>query len=263
LGEDGSFERKYNASGSSDQTRIRAKAVAEIPASYEGLVLLNIDIDPDPVTIDSANNKGLWLVTGNYRPPLLKGARQAFDTSGGTFHISQSLFTREFKALPKKTPTNRYGSINDTGEKVEGVDIVVQVYEFSETYLFSPFVMTPSYRITLFHLTGRINERKFRGFVTGEVLFKGASGSLDDQGFYQVEFKFAASPGREKFFIGEIPITLKQGWDYAWVNYEKVRDPDSGKPAHRPVEAYIEQVYEYGNFGSLGIGTGLNPTPPP
>jgi hypothetical protein len=86
---------------------------------------------------------------------------------------------------------------------------------------------------------------------------------LDENGFYQVEFKFEASPDLKNFFIGEIPIKHKEGFDYAWTNYEKVRDPNSGKPAHRPVEAYIEQIFEYGNFGALGIGTGLNPTPPP
>jgi len=154
------------------------------------------------------------------------------------------------------------GAINANGKKVDGVDIVVPIYTFSETYELSPFVVTPSYKVTLFNLTGRINERKFRGFVTGEVLFMGVSGSLDQNGVYQMEFKFAASPGMQNFLVGEIRIPLKQGWDYLWVAYEEQDDLASGKFAARAEEVYVERVYEYGNFGDLGIGVGLVPTVP-
>jgi hypothetical protein len=262
VGEGAAFELRYNAVGSSDPLRVRDVAAAELPLWWEGFIRTNIGIEPDPTVVDSALGKGLWLVIGSYEPPTVNGVKQSFDTSGGTFHITQSLFTRDKYALPGKTPTDHKGAINADGEKVQGVDIVVPVYQFTETYELSPFIVTPTYRITLFTLTGVLNNAKFRGFIRGECLFMGASGTLDQQGNYQVDFKFASSPELRDFKVGEITVGLKRGWDYIWVSYEKQSDADSGKLALRPSEVHVERVYREGNFAALGIGTGLVPTVP-
>ena len=264
IGVDASFELRYNAVGSSDIARVRTAAQAQLPSSWEGLVLTNIIIEPDPNVIDTIKDKGIWLVVGDYRPPLilgLAGVEQSFDTSGATFHITQSLLNRERSALPGRVPTDHKGAINAIDGKVEGVDIIVPTYNFTETYQFSPAIVTPSYKIVVFNLTGKTNDGLFRGFIRGEVLFMGASGKLDQSGFYQVEFRFAASPQLSNFKVGEIPITLKMGWDYIWVSYEPQTDDDSHKLALRPAEVYVEQLYREGDFGGLGLGTGMTPNP--
>jgi len=65
--------------------------------------------------------------------------------------------------------------VTDTG--VEGVEIVVPVYNFSETHYLPDGQVTQGYKLTLFGLTGKVNNGSFRGFAAGEVLFLGASGS--------------------------------------------------------------------------------------
>ena len=169
VGDSPSFELRYNATGDSNPTRIRDQALAIIPIWWEGLSRTEISIDPDPIMIDSVTGRGLWLVVASYKMPVINGVKQVFDTTGGTFHISQSISTRDKYALAGKAATDHQGAINADGERVEGIDITVPVYTFSETYEVSPYVMTPSYRGTLFHLTGKINTYGFRGFRPFEV----------------------------------------------------------------------------------------------
>lgn len=264
VGVNGAFELRFNAAGDSNQERIMRNVTPQIPALYNGLELIDIHIDPIPETIDSVKGKGLWLVVATYQQkPLSDGAKYSFDTSGSTFHINQSLFTRDRYAIPGKTPTDYKGAINFDGDKVQGVDIVVPTFTFTETYEMLARLLTPGYKITLFNLTGVLNDNNFRGFTRGEVLFMGASGSLDATvGTYQVEFKFAASPELRNFKVGDITVGLKRGWDYIWVVYDKELDSNSKKLAVNPSEVYVERVYREGNFAALGIGTGLEPLIP-
>ncbi len=53
--------------------------------------------------------------------------------------------------------------------------------------------------------------------------------------------------------IGSITGIQKRGWEYLWVRYADAEDGDV--LVKRPVSAYVEQVYEYGNFRQLAIGT--------
>lgn len=262
VGPDAAFELKYNARGSSDPVLVKRQAVAELPLWWEGLQLVNVDIDPNPEAVDSATGVGIWLVVGSYKPPTIEGVTETFDTTGGTFHITQSLKTIAAYALSGEGPTDHKGAINADGEKVEGVDITVPVFNFSESYRIPAYVMTPSYKGTLFNLTGKTNDAKFRGFKAEEVLFLGATGSKDSEGFYQVEYKFSASPELSIFQVGDITVELKRGWHYLWVTYEKQVDEAVGKYAQRPAEVHIERVYLTQNFTLLGIGTGLIPVPP-
>lgn len=262
IGENASFELRYNATGDSDPFRIKSVAMAEIPTWWEGLVRTSFSIDPDPLTIDSVKGKGIWLVVASYSVPVLNGVKQTFDTSGATFKITQSIKTQASYARLGSSPTDHKGAINVDGERVNGVDIVVPVHVFSETYELTPYVVTPSYKGVLFNLTGKTNNKLFRGFLAGECLFMGASGSLDQNGFYQVDFKFAASPELRNFTVGDITVLLKRGWEYVWTAYEKKVDDASFKVATVPSEVYVEQVYRDGDFSTLGIGTGLVPVIP-
>ena len=40
-----------------------------------------------------------------------------------------------------------------------------------------------------------------------------------------------------------------------WVRYEDAEDAAARAIVKKPVAAYVEKVYEEGNFGLLGIGT--------
>lgn len=173
----------------------------------------------------------------------------SFDTTGGTRHMNQSLETRS--KMPANAPD--YGrAIEVDGEgNVNGVDVTMPTMTFSETHSFAPSKVTVAYQKKLFALTGTINKSSFRGFAAGEVLFLGASGQRSGM-FWDITFKFAVSPNQASVKVSdEITVTNKRGWDYLWVRFgEKV---EAGVLRKVPVAAYVERVYEDGDFSDLKL----------
>lgn len=113
-------------------------------------------------------------------------------------------------------------------------------------------MVTPAYRGTLFNLTGKVNNASFKGLAAGECLFLGASGAKRGSDDWEITFRFAGSPNRTGITVGGIS---KKGWEYLWVRYADVEDTASNTLVKRLVAAYVEKVYEEGNFAALGIGT--------
>jgi hypothetical protein len=136
---------------------------------------------------------------------------------------------------------------------VEGVDITVPVYHFSETHYLDDAVVTEPYKGTLFSLTGKVNSGAFRGFAAGECLFLGAAGTKRGQGDWEITFRFAASPNVTGLTIGDITGIAKKGWEYLWVRYADAEDAAAKALVKKPVAVYIEKVYEEGDFSLLGI----------
>jgi len=178
----------------------------------------------------------------------------SFETGGGTQHITQSLSTISRYAPSGKTAPVFDGAICVDNNSVNGCDITVPVFTWSDTYIFSTGVVTPTYKQTLFALTGKVNNASWGGYSAGEVLFMGASGSKrGNRGDWEIAFKFSASPNITGKTIGSITNIAKKGWEYLWVRYDNDTDTNAKVLIKKPVAVYIEQVYEYGNFGGLGI----------
>jgi hypothetical protein len=155
------------------------------------------------------------------------------------------------------------GVSNTNGNaEVQGVDITVPIYNFSETHYLTVEQVTPEYKGTLFQLTGKVNSGGFRGLAAGECLFLGASGTLhgtetetETTGDWEITYRFAASPNKTGITIGSITGIAKKGWEYLWVRYADVEDMDAMAMVKRPVAAYVEQVYEDADFSLLDIGS--------
>ena len=255
-GEPESAEFMYTLRGVADDGYARTLAGSSTAVAYGLLVRRNITLEP--VHIDTNNADAcIWDVTVQYGPKDEPEAGDppsfSFDTSGGTQHITQSKQT--ISRTPNGTAPNFKGAIGVTRDSVEGVDITVPVYAFSETHYFPPGQVTASYRGTLFNLTGKVNNGGFKGMAAGECLFLGASGSMRAGGDWEITYKFAASPNRTNIAVGDITVPAKKGWEYLWVKYSEEEDGDADAIVQRPVAAYVEKVYDDGNFGSLGIGT--------
>ena len=137
----------------------------------------------------------------------------SFDTGGGTQHITHGKQTVGTYAPVGKTAPDFDGAIGVTRDRVEGVDITVPVYRFSETHVTTDAQVTASYKGTLFNLTGKTNNGSFKGFAAGEVLFLGASGSKRSDGDWEIPFNFAASPNKTGLAIGSITGIAKKGWE--------------------------------------------------
>jgi hypothetical protein len=140
-----------------------------------------------------------------------------------------------------------------TTDSVEGADVTIPVYNFTETHMFFDAVVDQAYKLTLFNLTGRTNNAAFKGFAAGEVLFLGASGSKRGSNLWEITFRFAASPNVSGLTVGSITGIAKSGWDYLWVRYADAEDQKV--LVKQPIAVYVERVYESGNFAGLGIGT--------
>jgi hypothetical protein len=241
-------ELLYWVEGTESDLAVKTLVEATIPAIYAGLVYQEYRI--------YHRGGGLWDVSVRY------GSREqnevgtsnfSFETGGGTQHITQSLETLQKKAPPDITAPDFQGAIGVTGDAIEGTDIVVPVYTFTETHYIANSAVTGAYKAALFALTGRVNGATFRGFEAGEVLFLGASGSKRGAEDWEITFRFAASPNVTGIEIGEITGIDKRGWDYLWVRY--VDDEHADTLVKRPASAYVERVYEDGDFSNLGIGT--------
>jgi len=255
-GDNASVEMVYILTGTSDDITARNLISSSTPTSYNGLVRQSINLEPE--WVDTTASDGRWLATVRYgvRQPAEVGESSfSFDTGGGTQHITQSISTVNRYAAPGRTAPDFGGAIGVTHDNVEGVDITVPVYAFSETHYLPASFVTPSYRGTLFGLTGRVNNAPFKGCAAGECLFLGASGSKRGADDWEITFRFAASPNRSGITVGPISNISKKGWEYMWVRYADSEDASAKMLVKKPVAVYIERVYEEGDFAALGIGT--------
>lgn len=238
----------YVVQGTDDDATVRATVEGAIPAIYAGLVFQDYHLAPQ--------GGGVWEVSvryGKLEPKETGDSSFSFDTGGGTTHVTQSLQT-----VGRYAPAGRFapdfkGAIGVTHDSVEGTDITVPVYSFTETHYLPIAAVTGSYKAALFLLTGRVNAAPFKGFAAGEVLFLGASGAQRGTEDWEITFRFAASPNATGLVIGDITGIDKRGWEYLWVRYADAEDEQV--LVKQPIAVYVERVYDEGNFAGLGIGT--------
>jgi len=241
-----SAEIPYIVFDADDEAEVKNACDAEIPDEYGDLRLKEVQIEE---RVTASYRKPSWSWPGGATPD----SRFAFDTGGGTQHITQSIET--LGRYGPKASTKLGGAIGFDGKSVQGVDITVPVFSFSETHYFTDDEITGDYKRALFDLTGRYNGDTFRGFAAKEVLFLGAAGSRqgdDTDDLWEISFRFAASPNRSDLTVGEVGGIAKGGWDYMWVQYA---DEDTQQLVKAPVAVYVERVYYAGDFSQLGIGT--------
>jgi hypothetical protein len=242
-----SVDLQFMVLGTEDDAAVRALVEATVPAFYAGLVFQSYHI--------AHQGGGVWEASARYgkKEPKEPGESSfSFDTGGGTQHITQSLQTVNSYALPSEDPPDFKGAIGVNTDSVEGTDITIPVYNFTETHYIPVPLVTGAYKAILFHMTGRVNAAPFKGFAPGEVLFMGASGSQRGQEDWEVTFRFAASPNAVNLKVGDITGIEKKGWEYLWVRYADAEDENT--LVKQPIAAYVEKVYEEGDFSLLGIG---------
>ena len=251
-GESAQVDLAYIVEGTDDDITAKSSLLGATPTLYDGLVRQSAHIEPV--------GPGLWDGLVRYgraenQEPETGESSFSFDTGGGNQHITQSLQT--VAKYPAGTAPDFGGAVGVTHDNVEGVDITVPIYQFSETHYLADSVVTPAYRGTLFYLTGKVNNGSFRGLAPGECLFLGASGSKRGAGGadWEITFRFAGSPNVTGLTVGPIGGIDKKGWEYMWVRYADSEDNDAKVLVKKPVAVYIEKVYELANFSQLGIGT--------
>jgi len=243
----------------SDETTALSQMAAVAPATYNDLVQQEASVEPQGSLI--------WQGVVKYGPikprqPKKTGDSEfSFDTGGGTEHATQSIETLnvlDADGQVKDGNGNPFldffkGAIGLSDGEIEGVDIVVPHYRFSEVHYLPLARVTNAYKSDLFDLTGRVNQAPFRGWAAGEILFEGAAGSKRGEEDWQIPFHFAASRNKQNVKIGYITIPSKKGWEYLWVAYADVEQANEGVLVKHPLYAVVEKLYEDGDFTKLLI----------
>jgi len=248
ISEDSTVDLRFVIRGTDDDAAANTALLAASPVLYGGLVRQSLHTE----RIAEYEWDGS-VRYGRLEPPQTGDSSFSFDTGGGTQHITQSLATVGAYSVDGPPPDFR-GAVGVTRDSVDGVDITVPVYNFTETHYIATGLVTTAYKAALFYLTGQVNNATFRGFAPGEVLFLGASGSKRGPDDWEITYRFAASPNVAGLAVGDMTGIAKRGWEYLWVRYEDVEDTTAMALVKRPVAVYVEQVYPYGNFAGLGIG---------
>ncbi|OHB60687.1 MAG: hypothetical protein A2Y12_04905 [Planctomycetes bacterium GWF2_42_9] len=201
----------------------------------------------------------IWSATVNYGWKSGKDdstkLEVSFDTGGGTQKIMQTISPLQVVSYGD-TPPDFQGAINVDDNSVNGVDIIVPVYNFTITRNMKPSEVDDNYKTKLFNLTGKVNNAPWYGYNDHEVLFMGASGSKHGRhGKWEMSYKFAASPNKTNITIGTITGIAKKGWQYLWVRYEKATSENA--LVKIPKNVYVHDVYESGTFSDLGWGLAI------
>lgn len=271
-------------SGGSDERTVQYLAklnepVAD-PFSDDGDVLvLDYAENNTPITWDNMPRTGISLeqitptrfrVTVNYsRKDPEKSGRESRE--GATTDVKYSFKigtenTRKFYALNQQKfgakAVNHGTFVNvvteETRLKVEGVDVPVPVQEFDIAVTQPYTTLTTTYMRTVEDLTGKLNNATFRGRAAGEVLFKGADGSISSRGDSEITYHFAVKKNPSlPMTVGGITIpsgTSVYGWDYIWVQWNTTDDPTLNDLQAGATGVYVARVLETGDFGLLGLG---------
>lgn len=231
-----------------DENEAIALLKAALPDSYpvaSGTFRL-IDYGVDPI------GPSFWIGQGSYeqkRPD--DNPSFSFELGGGTAKI---LVSKEVIASYGTSPPTCDGSIGATADGVEGCEIFVPSYSWSEIWRFNPADADATYRNKVKALLAApVNNATFRGYPAGEVLFMGATGSQTGQNETEVTFKFSQSPNVTSLTVGGLTGIAKKGWEFLDQRFtEAVVNNILVKTLQF---IYIHRVYDSGDFTTLNIGT--------
>ena len=249
---DDTAERSYIIRGTDDEATARTDLITEAPSTIGAKILTDAEVDE----IDDS----VWIGTVRYTEPgatterlEVNDTRRSFSVSGQTVNIKQSIDTISRTVAIGDAPDFK-GAINADGERVEGTEIIVPNYTYSVNKVIAAASIDNSYKAILNNLVGKVNDESFEGTAAGESLLLEVTGTERDDGSYDMQFSFAGNPNATSISVGgSITVAAKKGWEYLWILYERIVDVDAKALVQQPKAAYVEKVYEVGDFSDLGI----------
>jgi hypothetical protein len=161
-------------------------------------------------------------------------------------------------------PPDTHQAIEWDGHSVHGCSIYVPTKTWTETVEIPAAEYSFDYEDQVETLMfAPVNGAPFRGKPKGSVLFLGMNASMSTQNpdFVQAAYEFCFTPnnsvaGGNALTIGSVTNIEKEGWQYLWVYYAPTVDATAKAMAPKALNVFVEQVYNYGDFAALNIGTG-------
>lgn len=250
LSDQPSAELNFIIAGTSDPATAQAVMLGFAPTTYGPLVVQSSD-----VTALSDNYFEGQVRYGLTKAPEPGDEEYTFDIGFTQQKITQSLATVQVKAPPTLIAADFHGAIGVTKDGVEGCDIPLPTFSWTEKHFFAPRFVTPAYIQAVYSVAeAPVNSQAFRGFAAGQVLFGGASGGGKQNELVAITFKFTASKNVSNQTIGEITGINKKGWEYLWVRYHDTEDATSKTIVKRPIQVNVERVLAASDFSALRIG---------
>lgn len=194
--------------------------------------------------------------------------RVSFTISGASKHVDKSLDTVLTATHDRtKVAPDFKQAIGVTKDGVSGTDIIIPEFGFQVTQYIPLATITNSWINQLADIVGTVADTTFRGFDVGRVLMTSVSGSERSETDAEVTFNFGVAkneaiiiPGLEYYDDVTDPMTPewteeipKLGWEYLWVFYEEEKDDVAKRVRKIPKFAYVEQVYDYGDWSFLSL----------
>lgn len=228
------------------------------------LTLQSLDAEPIvPVgpTVDVWQGKATYGIddgsTGNPNgpdqepgdPPVID-----WDTQGATEHLTQAIAQRDY-GWSGETPPSFDDAIGVTADGVEGVDVPVPHFKWSEKYTFDASFADFAYAKTIVQpMTGATNSAPFRQFAPLEVTFLGARGTRKGYELVEVTYQFEAGRTVTNQQIGSVEGVLKFGSEYLWTTYVEDKRGTPPRAVKIPKSVHVAQVKPEMDFIALGIG---------
>lgn len=256
-----SISELYIVTGTTDDMAAIRAAYNYAPPKKEGLV-------KSKATIDTRATEDTWKIRVEYTEDEITTASfkdedrkytGTFSIGGGTQHIETSLAT-----VGEYWDTSVYPSGSDYPGCIEpdidgnprGLDIPSPVFKFAETHVLSSSKVSTAYKRQMAYATRCMNQRTFRGFESGEVLFLGVTGYQEGGNLnsaWNLTFEFAVQQNQSNIKVGNITVPAKFGWDYLWKQIES-RTNTEGKVFKKTTAVFVERIYVPIDFSVLGIG---------
>ena len=254
-GEGPDTNKEYLVLGTTDRSIAIAMAHATAPAMLDSLY-------KNQITAEPGDGPSAWLVSVGYGtiPKPMEGEASGdsvppqwqFQMGGGSVQITQALSQSKYPAGAE----DFHGAIgvqeDSNGDlMVNGMQIEGKAFEWTETHHISYANFTPTYLGILYARKSTVNDAPWRIWETGEVLFRGASGTAEGQNTVALTFSFAAMPNEDDMTIDTIPNIVKKGWQSYDVFYKTIE----GVAAliKKPTAVYVNTVYESSDFSDLGL----------
>lgn len=249
---------------------------AATPASFDVYGDVSLVLPKAGISVERAEND-LWNGVVNYAiqaaPPISppEGAPEyGGDANGGTHRVLRGIATVNRYPNAVSQPAlveapDQHGFIGVTKDGIEGVDLIIPGFNWTETHYLSKAVATWTYLRTVSEMRGTVNSAPFRGFAAGEVLLADFSWAIRGSGDVQVSFAFVRIPNKANFAIDTITGIDKNGHEYLWTFWQDKVETGMVQGEPNPVEVgvvreprgvYVEKVYELADFSLLSIGTG-------
>lgn len=248
-----------------------AEAMAALYAQTPGVFNLygdfSVILPKASIEVERLTEDGAWdgvvtyqVQTAQTIAPPDSGPEFSFDTSGETRHVTSGLGQVGY---PEGVAPDFGVSVGVSKDGIEGTDIIIPGYKWTETHYLSNNTVSAEYKRLLADLTGCVHggsdveaTHNFRGFEPGEVLFLGAQGSRRGAGDWQLTFSFSRLPNQANFMVGDILVEKKHGWQYLWIrtHERKIGDAPNEVVGALPSYVYVATVYPEADFEELGIG---------